>query len=584
MRAHRLLLSLDLLVLLFGVTALLSGAAAYNADLSFPMQVAILVSVGVYFAIAHGLPNWQFAYGFGYLLLIAGTAYASFFILQYSHQQYIETPGIIERVGAITTLLPDLGFSPGHPNAAATFLGAMIPLGGILVLTARRWVWRNIWAICTLVCLYAVVLTFSRGALLALASLLCIVMMVLGKRWYMRLSGLLFLIAGAVAVTLFNASSAWILSRLELYQNSLYVITDYFFTGIGLGDTFPLVYSRYGLLIQVPFLSYPHNFLLSVWTGQGLAGLLILILLTVAVIFFVARVLRTAKPRRIFHAGWLGLLVIMVHGLFDSRHYVEAFWLMPHLFALLGLTVATGRLALKEVLETGDVLRIRYFPWRLAAVSVAGLIVAAVVWQEPLRAAWHTNRGALAETRADLAEDLNSNQRAALHEQAQAAYQDALAIIPDWPNANRRSGNLAVTTENYIAAIDPLEQAYALEPANPATLKGLALAYVWVGRIDDAVTLINLMPEAAAVADELSTWGWWQGEQQHPLLSAYAYETSHRLRPDFENLILLQLIGEAYAAANDDENARAWYEQILEIDPTHAAARQALARLNNPGV
>jgi hypothetical protein len=52
-------------------------------------------------------------------------------------------------------------------------------------------------------------------------------------------------------------------SRLDLYRHSLSLVQDFPFTGIGLGDQFAMVLSRHALLIQVPFLTYPHNTSLS---------------------------------------------------------------------------------------------------------------------------------------------------------------------------------------------------------------------------------------------------------------------------------------------------------------------------------
>ena len=56
-------------------------------------------------------------------------------------------------------------------------------------------------------------------------------------------------------ISVLNSTFAEASIRLQLYRNSLYLIRDYAFTGIGLGSTFAMVYSRYGLLIFVPFLS-----------------------------------------------------------------------------------------------------------------------------------------------------------------------------------------------------------------------------------------------------------------------------------------------------------------------------------------
>src|SRR5690606_31943632 len=116
----------------------------------------------------------------------------------------------------------------------------------------------------------------------------------------------------------------------------------------------------------------------------------------------------------------------------------EALWLMPVLFGFVGLAAATGRMALAEWWPDNQEANIRYFPWKAAAVVMAVLLVGAAVFNQELRAAWYTNQGALAETRAELADGLADADREALVQEAQAYYQQALTLAPHWPGANRR--------------------------------------------------------------------------------------------------------------------------------------------------
>lgn len=579
---HRILFPLDILVVLFGLSALLLGTPpSYNPALSVPVQLGVLAGVLVYIILAHGILHWKTAYTLGRLTLLAGAAWAVLLILQYAHQNYGETPAIIQRMGELTTLLPDLGFFVGHPNAVATFLEVMIPLGVVLTLTSSRWIVKSLWIVCTLFCLYALLLTFSRGALVALAVTALIAGIVLARAWSIRLLALLILLLGVAVMIFTTAGSDWIFTRWVLYRNSLFVASDYVFTGIGLGDTFPMVYSRYGLLIEVPQLTYPHNLLLSVWTGQGLPGLLVFVALVVTFYLFVRRVLR-AQPRRLFHAAWLGVTVSLAHGLFDSRHYVEALWLMPVLFGFVGLAAATGRMALAEWWPDNQEANIRYFPWKAAAVVMAALLVGAAVFNQELRAAWYTNQGALAETRAELADGLEEADREALVQEAQAYYQQALTLAPRWPGANRRLGNMLTRSSRFEQAVAPLETAYAGEPTNPAAMKGLGLAYLWNGRVEEAVRLFVQLDEPSEMQEELHAWGAWRGQRQNqPLLSAYAYEAAQMMSPDAISIPYWEAIAEAYAAANHPEQARAWYERILTEEPDNEDARQALSVLDD---
>jgi hypothetical protein len=582
MRTHRLLLPLDFLIVLFVLTGLvLGGQFSYDPTLGYVVQVGLILGLLVYLALAHGLATWEIAYPISRILVLAGTGYAVFFILQYGYQGYTENPALIERIGQLTTLLPDLGIFPGHLNAAATFLESMIPLGVVLVLTSLTRPIKIFWAVCTLVCLYALVLTFSRGAFVALGVGLCLSMIVLGRNQLTRLGGAALLIGGAAALLLTNAGSEWVLGRWELYRNSFYVASDYTFTGIGLGETFPLVYSRYGLLIQVPFLTYAHNLALSVWMGHGLPGLLVFGLLLLTFYRFVWRVIRSGRVRRLFHAAWLSVTITLIHGLFDSRHYVEAVWLMTHLLALFGLTAGAGRLALARALERDRTILTRYFPWRLAIGSLIGFVIAGVAFQPTVRAVWHTNLGAVAQTRAELTEFLPDSERSVLQAEAIRHYEQALSYVPNWPNASRRLGNLYLNLERFAEAVPLLETAYILEPDNPAAIKGLGLAYMWAGRPEDAAQVLAQSGDQRQVSDEVVTWGYWrQSEKNQPLLAAYAYETVQALSPTGGSVVVGLLAADAYRNAGQNDRARLWYEWVLEQEPGNTAAQDGLRALS----
>lgn len=578
MRSHGLLLPIHVFVLLFAIGAWFGVQPSYNPDLSYTVRSGILIAVAVYFVVAHGILTWGMAYAAGMLLMLVGTGDALLLILQYKMLDIPGIPPVIDQLGQLTSLAPDLGIDPGHYNSVPTFLAGMIPLGIALILTRRNILFKLFWLVCTLICLYAIILTFSRGALMAIAAGLLIGVIVLSKSLVAKFLGLLFLIVGIAVLALTSAGSEWIMGRAELYRNSLFVAGDYLYTGIGLGDTFPLVYSRYGLIIQVPFLGYAHNMYLSAWMGQGLLGFIGLLGMITMLALFVFRVRRASRPRRIFHGFWLGVVVSLIHGLVDSRHYIDTLWLMTHFFVMFGLAVAAGRLTLRDALQNEPETRVGYFPYRLAAVVAAVLVTVAIINQETLRAAWITNQGALAETRAELGEGLTSADRDNLNDSAREHYMEALEHDRYWPNASRRLGYLDVKTEQFDEAVPYLEMSYQLQPGNPATIKGLGLAYVWNGQIEDAVGMFSQLKDPQAMADELTVWGFWRAsdEQAQPLLSAYAYETSAQMFPDESNVIVWRVVAEQYEAAGETSRAREWYQKVLEVEPDNEEALAAL--------
>ncbi len=143
-------------------------------------------------------------------------------------------------------------------------------------------------------------------------------------------------------------------------------------------------------------------------------------------------------------------------------------------------------------------------------MAVIGLVV---LFNAPLRAAWYTNLGAIDDAKDLFAPDLSEADHAALFEVRESYYHQALAIVPDWPDANRRLGNMALRSDDFDEAVRLLEQANAVDPGHPTAAKSLGLAYTWVGRIDDAIASFRRMSDMSGIAGELYSWGGYYGNQ-----------------------------------------------------------------------
>ncbi len=534
-------IALTLFVVLFAASAVLGLRPAYDPSLGQGALNAVLGSAFLYLAIGLLARTTAAARAVGALVTLAGGVFALYFISQFAYHNYPDTPALIERLGNQTTFLPPIWLMYLHPNGVATLLEVLLPLAVALFLSSRKLPLKILCAFVIVVMLYAVFLTFSRGAWIGLGTAAALVLaLALASRLPRDLAmaaivaivvlaagGVVFVLAGGIERLPFLQSTvAAAESRLTLYRNALYLASDYAYTGIGLGDTFAMVYSRYSLLIFVPFLTYAHNLFLSVWLGQGLLGLLALAGIVVTFYVLVARVTRRAAPDALFHGAWLGVTATLVHGLTDSRQYIESPWAMPALFIALGLTAALGRLALREQPFERPRLAVRL---AVPVVIGAAAVVAALALNVPLRALWAANQGAVDETHAELAPGLDETRRAELRESAIQHYQAALALDPGQPNASRRLGNLYVALERYDEAVPLLERAAAAEPEYPGAVKGLGLAYVWVGRTEDAARTLARLDNRRDIVNELYTWSAFQGEQNRPDLAAYARETADRL-------------------------------------------------------
>lgn len=590
---RRLFLSVDFFAILFAISAVLGTLTAYDRSLAYGLLATILGSVLLYLIVAHLGITWRAARQISVILIAATTCIALIFILQYDYQGFTDTPHFILQLGKLTTVLPDMNIFISHPNSLATLIEGALPLALVLAASRRRRAVHRIFGlVCSLILLYTLLLTFSRGALIGIIAAV-LAAFLSRSRWFALFAGLSVLVLVAAFFVLYDLRNmsivadifAWTSGRFELYRNSLYVASDYLFTGIGLGNTFAMVYSRYGLLIQVPFLTYPHSLPLSVWMGQGLLGLIALAGLVISFYLLISRIISTTRPQSVFYGAWMGVTATLVHGLFDARQYVEAVWLMPVLFLLIGLSVASARLAISEIVDSErsylpSPSLLRFAP---AAVVIIVLVGSAAVFNRQLAAAWNTNQGALDETRGELAPDLTVEQRLDFYESARRHYHDALAADANWSNANRRLGNLNVNLRDFDEAVPLLEKAYAGEPGNPAAIKGLGLAYTWVGRIDDAVRMFNLMSVPLDMAGELDVWGFYRSQEQDYLLAAYAYETSQMMRSNQVRIPIWMSLGENYRRAEKLEDARRWYARVLEIEPNNLDALRALEEIDATG-
>jgi len=523
-------ITFPLFLLLLG--AILGLGVAYDRWLGIPILCCLVISWLCCAGLARLSPAG--ARHVAWALLGLWTLAAWYFITQYAHLGYPAKIGLVHRLGQLWGgLWPNVAFFRPQPNAMGTFLEGGVPLGIALLLLERR-TWKRAAAVVAVVSLsYALLLSAPRGAW---GGLVCVGLLsgvwlarrrLPARTWVVVVAGIgLLLLVGAVFVVAVGPdrvpgirgvlpSAA---GRSALYTNDLNLLKDYPFTGIGLGDTFGLVYSRYVLLIRVPYLAYAHNLFLAVWLNLGLLGMLGAGWLLVVFARLVGRGLRQGATL-LFWGAALGVIVSLLHGLVDATQYEGSGWPMVSLYALLGLAVAAApaRLAPKRG------FRLRR-PWVLLSGALA-LLLLTVSWPA-LSSLYQINRGALAQARADLAPVLSEAERIRLRDEAAARYRQALQLWPGQTMSHRRLGLLALDADDFETAISHLERAYEGNPSHPANVKGLGYAYLWVGRLDEAELHLQTV---RGICDELNTWVWWRGTQEQHVLAGYAQQLVTRL-------------------------------------------------------
>jgi O-antigen ligase len=538
---------LDVPILLFLLSALAGLWPSYDLTLSLPLFLMIGGGVALYYLLVNNCTTEQSRRILSAGSLLLGLAVSAYFIIQPGHP-------ITGRI------FPEAGAFRLHPNSVATFLEGMIPLALAMAIGERQPWLRAFYGFCTATLAPVLLITASRGAWVALA--LCGIIWLCTRFHRMgmvfaAIMPILIIVPGAYLV--FNNDAALnsipivgttLVSlfarpdRLEVYRNSLHLIRDFPFTGIGLGDVFAMVYSRYALLLQVPFLTYSHNLFLEIWLAQGLLGILSFLSLIAAFYLFVRRVLshlskiEEKTQRAVFQGCWLGVTATLIHGLFDARQYADS-WTLPMLFLLLGLAVGTGLGIVQAGRNTPSHRTVggsEYLPRPLGAEHLAVCFILALTClslgfalYRPLLAAVQANLGSVYQARGELTPNLTDGERQLYLHLARAHYDKAISCAPGNHTARQRLGRLNVDAGRYEEGVAHLELAYQAAPSSFATRKALGLAYVWVGRLDEAEPLLRGVKD---IVQELNTWGWWRGTQGEKELAINAYRMSLLLKPD----------------------------------------------------
>ncbi|MCX2726079.1 O-antigen ligase family protein [Thermomicrobium sp. 4228-Ro] len=225
------------------------------------------------------------------------------------------------------------GFYP-HPNAAALALerAAIVALALALFVRGRP---RALWAVAAAVIGLTTLLTFSRGAFLALAIASVVAAVVAGYRRVGFVSAALATVALAVGYLLFpdrlraDLSTGSEALRLAIWRSTAVMLADYPVTGVGLDQYLYQYVPRYVEPVAWPerFTSHPHNLFLDAWVRLGVAGL---ILVGCALWLLVRRLRVEAGPITV--SASFGLLVAVLHGLVDRGYFTLdlalSFWLV----------------------------------------------------------------------------------------------------------------------------------------------------------------------------------------------------------------------------------------------------------------
>lgn len=515
---------LDIPVLIFLATALVGAWAAYDTSAALSKLWMVLSAVLLYYALARQPRQnlWLIAGA----VSILGALLALYFLLSHDWAAQPADLALINQLGSgWMSIRPSLPLDGMHPNKVGGLLAMFAPFSLALILHA----WRErdaglgIFALSAAVLLLlGLLFTSSRAAWLALGLALCAWLFwvlacgALNGRLRLRPAAWFGVAAGLALVGLFILGAISpggvaslvnrlpgpnnAISRMEIYTNTRWLVSDFPLTGGGLAS-FPGLYSRYIMSVPVFLFGYAHDLFLDLALEQGIIGLLSFVYILGASFWLI---IGRESSGLLDGAVLAGLVVMALHGLVDDPLYAERgtplLFFMPGFAVALALTEVRSRRRRRSLLKRG---------W--AALGVVLLAYLAFVFVRSGGGAWSENLGALQMDRSELAGfptgEWESDSLLPQLAPAEALLQQALTRDQyDFP-AHYRLGLIDTLRRDFPAARQHLELAFQLAPEHRGARKALAYTYVWLGAYEDALPLLQGMPEAKSEMEAYS--GWW---------------------------------------------------------------------------
>jgi len=567
----------DVLLWAFLASAAMGVWAAYNPGPAWDKFWLIVGAVGLYYALARQ-PDSEHLYIALAILGLLGIGLSFYFFManDWTTAAWVEhtakAPMLVAWGERISAWLPALPKQDITPDILGGILAVLVPVYVALVVfrrVARRWL-SVVWMVGLAVVGMAWLVSTSRGAWFAVLGVAGIWTVWhlsgwwIGRRkmqaertWtarWLTLAGFLLIGLASMAAALFMARSGrlpvlngW-MDRLVLWRDGWLLARDYVFTGVGLG-MFPMQYSIYTLLIHVIYLPQAYNVILDLLINQGLAGLVTYALLvSVAAVSGLRRLHHaTGQAAWIIETGLASLGVIVVSGLLSDAVYGSRGILL--LFVPFGLVMTAGgqssevRSQSPEARGWGSVVG-----GRLAAgVAFMALVVAVVIWQRPIAAAWYADLGALEQSRVELSAydpdhfdnpTLDQVRQRANLDRAIALLERAVQIDPANPTARQRLAAIELSRGQYASALYEIQAAWDAGYHDEVTRKLLGDAYVANGRVQEAAQLVQGLSWADG---RLAGQAWYRYEVNHDYQrAAEAWAAVVLLKPGDTSLVAAQ--------------------------------------------
>ena len=323
---------LDLSILSLLVMLPVSLYASVDLDASLPIVYKIIAEVAIFYGIVNSVRSLRQAQLLSLLLVIAsgGISVLGLVATRWSAAKVFSLPQVYKQLpGVIILQLNKAGF---HPNIVGGTLAMLLPVNLSVFLSSSNRASKLVLIPLLLVMGITIFLTQSRGAWVGLGIGL-LLMAIWHSRWFLLgipaiVAALLFSLrhfeAQQVAdFLLLTQSIGSAASRIELWQRGIYMIQDFPYTGIGLGTFSRVAPVLYPFFLIGPDADIPHvhNILLQIAIDLGIPGLIAFVAMLTSLFLLLYEAVQLAEDshsRSLAIGLFCGLVVYLVHGLFDS--------------------------------------------------------------------------------------------------------------------------------------------------------------------------------------------------------------------------------------------------------------------------
>lgn len=318
-------------ILIIGITAFTS----ISLEESLNIALVMIAFAFAYFIIINTIENKKQFKSILYLFVIAAAISAVYGIYQYIFGDVYSQAWLDAEMFEDIKMRVYSTFE--NPNVYGEYLILAIPIAVSLFWTEKGF-WKKtfllgIVAITTL----SMVLTFSRGCWLGILLALAILAIIIDRRFIiLGLIGLMclpFVLPDTIIqrfTSIGDMSDSSTSYRVYIWMGSLAMLKDYWFSGIGLGETsFNTIYPLYSYNnIQTP---HSHNLFIQIVSQFGILGLIMF--LGVVYNFYKEATISMLKKKNIILAGIVaGMTGFFLESMFDYTWYnyrvILIFWMV----------------------------------------------------------------------------------------------------------------------------------------------------------------------------------------------------------------------------------------------------------------